>query len=254
MQASHRAPAAVTAGGDSAVIGAIDSGAGAGGSFKATPLASNGKWEAGGSSGAFTWSYPLVVPPAPAGPAPNVVFNYNSQSVDGRTAVSSPQASWIGEGWDYDPGHIERRYRNCEDDRKTLDAGTPNNTASKDKTPDLCWVSYNAVMSLAGSTTELVRVASSNPEGATEIYRPMRDDGTRVEHRVGAENGDNNGEYWVVTTPDGTKYHFGLNKVGGGHADTDSVSTVPVFGNHPGEPCHAAAYADSRCGAGKQQA
>ncbi|MFJ7228179.1 RHS repeat-associated core domain-containing protein [Streptomyces tendae] len=253
-RAAYRTSTSVAATGDTAVVGAIDSGSGAGGSFKATPLASNGKWEAGGSSGAFTWTYPLVVPPAPAGPAPKVVFAYNSQSVDGRTAVSSPQASWIGEGWDYDPGHIERRYRNCEDDRKTLDAGTPNNTASKDKTPDLCWVSYNAVMSLAGSTTELVRVAGSDPEAATEIYRPMRDDGTRVEHRVGGANGDNNGEYWVVTTPDGTKYHFGLNKVGGGHADTDSVSTVPVFGNHPGEPCHAAAYADSRCGAGKQQA
>ncbi|MGX1225988.1 hypothetical protein RKD42_007247 [Streptomyces ambofaciens] len=253
-RAAYRTSTSVAATGDTAVVGAVDSGSGAGGSFKATPLASNGKWEAGGSSGAFTWTYPLVVPPTPAGPAPKVAFAYNSQSVDGRTAVSSPQASWIGEGWDYDPGHIERRYRNCEDDRKTLDAGTPNNTASKDKTPDLCWVSYNAVMSLAGSTTELVRVAGSNPETATEIYRPMRDDGTRVEHRVGGANGDNNGEYWVVTTPDGTKYHFGLNKVGGGHADTDSVSTVPVFGNHPGEPCHAAAYADSRCGAGKQQA
>ncbi|MYZ36123.1 MULTISPECIES: hypothetical protein, partial [unclassified Streptomyces] len=254
MRAAYRSSTPVAAAGDSAVIGAIDSGNGEGGSFKATPLASNGKWEAGGSSGAFSWSYPLVVPPAPAGPVPKVVFNYNSQSVDGRTAVSSPQTSWIGEGWDYDPGHIERRYRSCEDDRKTLDAGTPNNTASKDKTPDLCWVSYNAVMSLAGSTTELVRIAGGDPESATEIYRPMRDDGTRVEHRVGATNGDNNGEYWVVTTPDGTMYHFGLNKVGGGHADTDSVSTVPVFGNHPGEPCHAAAYADSRCGAGKQQA
>ncbi|WP_233226355.1 RHS repeat-associated core domain-containing protein [Streptomyces sp. I4(2020)] len=254
MRAAYRTPTSVATTGDIAVVGAIDSGNGAGGSFKATPLASNGKWEAGGSSGAFAWTYPLVVPPAPAGPAPKVVFAYSSQSVDGRTAVSSPQASWIGEGWDYDPGHIERRYRNCEDDRKTLAAGTPNNTASKDKTPDLCWVSYNAVMSLAGSTTELVRVAGSNPETATEIYRPMRDDGTRVEHRVGGTNGDNNGEYWIVTTPDGTKYHFGLNKVGGGHADTDSVSTVPVFGNHPGEPCHAAAYADSRCGAGEQQA
>ncbi|MGC4908832.1 RHS repeat domain-containing protein [Streptomyces cyaneofuscatus] len=252
MPTVHRTAAA--AAGDSAVIGAIDSGSGAGGSFRATPLASNGKWEAGGSSGAFSWSYPLAVPPAPAGPAPNVAFNYNSQSVDGRTAVASPQTSWIGEGWDYDPGHIERRYRNCEDDRKTLDAGAPNNKAAKDKTPDLCWVSYNAVMSLAGSTTELVRVAGSDPEGATEIYRPMRDDGTRVEHRVGADNGDNNGEYWVVTTPDGTAYHFGLNKVGGGRADTNSVSTVPVFGNHPEEPCHATAYADSRCGTGKRQA
>lgn len=197
-----------------------------------------------------------MIPPTPAGPSPNVTFNYNSQSVDGRTAVSSPQASWIGEGWNYDPGHIERRYRSCEDDTKTLNSGTPNNTAEKDKTSDLCWVSYNAVMSLAGKTTDLVRVpaSGSDPETDTEIYRPESDDGTRVERRTGGDNGDNNGEYWVVTTTDGTTFYYGLNKVGGGHADTTSVSTVPVFGNHPGEPCHASAFADSRCGTGKQQA
>ncbi|MFF3310984.1 RHS repeat domain-containing protein [Streptomyces sp. NPDC002952] len=248
-QAAYRSSAtSVAATGDTAVIGAVDSGGGGGGSFKATPLASDGKWEAGGSSGAFTWSYPLTVPAAPAGPSPTVAFGYNSQAVDGRTAVSSPQASWIGEGWEYDPGHIERRYRTCQDDRKTLDSGTPNNTAKKDKTSDLCWVSYNAVMSLGGRTTELVRV------GESDVYRPQQDDGTRVELKTGGSNGDNNGEYWVVTTTDGTQYFYGLNQVGGGHADTNSVSTVPVFGNHPDEPCHADAFADSRCGAGKMQA
>ncbi|MGW0916783.1 polymorphic toxin-type HINT domain-containing protein [Streptomyces sp. NPDC002784] len=256
-QAAYRtsSPATPAAAGDTAVLGALDSGVGSG-SFKATSLASNGKWAAGGSSGAFTWSYPLTMPTPPAGPAPKISFEYNSQAVDGRTAVSSPQASWIGEGWSYDVGFIERRYRTCKDDRKTLTSGTPNNTAAKDKTSDLCWVSPNAVMSLNGKTTELVRepTTSVNPETATERYRPQSDDGTRVEHRVGAVNDDNNGEYWVVTGSDGTSYYFGQHQVGGGHADTNSVSTVPVFGNHPGEPCHAAAFADSRCGAGKQQA
>lgn len=248
IQAGYRRQVAAVAGGDRAVLGLTDSGAGKGGSFKATPLVSSGSWAAGGSSGAFTWSYPLAIPPAPAGPSPNVAFEYNSQTVDGKTAVSSPQASWIGEGWDYDPGHIERRYRPCKDDTKTLQAGTPNNTAAKDKTSDLCWVSYNAVMSLNGRTTELVRV------GNTDVYRPQNDDGTRVELKTGATNADNDGEYWVVTTRDGTTYYYGLDAVGGGHAATDSVSTVPVFGNHPGEPCHTDTFADSRCGAGKQQA
>ncbi|WP_338677871.1 polymorphic toxin-type HINT domain-containing protein [Streptomyces sp. SCSIO 30461] len=248
VQAAYRTQVAAVAGGDKAVLGVTDSGAGEGGSFKATPLAFSGSWAAGGSSGAFTWSYPLAVPPAPAGPSPNVSFEYNSQTVDGKTAVSSPQASWIGEGWDYDPGRIERRYRTCKDDTRTLRAGTPNNTAAKDKTSDLCWVSHNAVMTLNGRTTELVRV------GDTDVYRPQNDDGTRVQLRTGATNGDNDGEHWVVTTTDGTVYYYGLNAVGGGHANTDSVSTVPVFGNHPGEPCHAATFAESRCGTGKQQA
>ncbi|CAM5388687.1 polymorphic toxin-type HINT domain-containing protein [Streptomyces griseorubiginosus] len=257
VQAAYRkATPIATAGSGTAVIGAVDSGAGGGGTFKATPLSSDGKWTAGGSSGAFNWSYPLTVPDPPAGPTPKISFEYSSQTVDGRTSVASPQASWIGEGWSYDPGYIERRYRSCQDDRKTLKAGTPNNTAKKDKTSDLCWVSYNAVMSLGGKTTELVRDAASgsNPDKDTEVYRPQQDDGTRVEHRVGGTNDDNNGEYWVVTTTDGTQYYYGQNTVGGGHATTNSVSTVPVFGNHEGEPCHATAFADSRCGAGKQQA
>ncbi|MFI9114113.1 HNH/ENDO VII family nuclease [Streptomyces venezuelae] len=258
MQAAYTTATPIATGGDKAVIGTVDSGAGAGGSFKATPLASNGKWSAGGSAGAFTYSYPLVIPPAPAGPAPSITLSYNSQAVDGKTAVSSPQASWIGEGWDYSPGFIERRYRSCKDDTHKLAAGSPNNTAKADKTSsDLCWVSYNAVMSLGGSTTELVRdaAADSDPETDTEIYRPLKDDGTRIERIVTTgTNGDNNGEHWKVTTTDGTKYHFGLNKVGGGHADSDSVSTVPVFGNHPGEPCNATVFKDSRCGDGKQQA
>ncbi|MDQ0943005.1 polymorphic toxin-type HINT domain-containing protein [Streptomyces sp. V1I1] len=248
MQAAYVRPAPKSAatsaatGGDRAVVGAIDSGAGEGGSFKATPLISNGQWAAGSSSGAFTWSYPITVPPAPAGPAPKIALGYNSQSVDGRTATSSPQASWIGEGWDYDPGHIQRRYRTCKDDTKAVDGETPNNTAKKDETSDLCWVSHNAVMSLGGKTVELVRESPTS-----DIYRPQDDDGTRVQLKTGAGNGDNDGEYWEVTTADGTKYFYGLNKIGGGHADTGSVFTVPVFGNHPDEPCHAATFAASRC-------
>ncbi|MET9625817.1 sugar-binding protein, partial [Streptomyces sp. NPDC006464] len=61
---------------------------------------------------------------------------------------------------------------------------------------------------------------------------------------------------WVVTTKDGTKYHFGLNKLpgwsdNGTAADdptTDSVLTVPVYGNHAGEPCYKAGdWAHSYC-------
>ncbi|MFJ5780376.1 ricin-type beta-trefoil lectin domain protein [Streptomyces sp. NPDC093094] len=261
FQAAYRTSTSATpvaTGGGTAVIGTVDSGSASdktsAGTFKATPLASDGKWEAGGSSGAFTWSYPLNIPKPPAGPAPSISFSYNSQSVDGRTAVASPQVSWIGEGWSYDPGYIERRYRTCQDDRKDQGAGLPNNTAAKDKTTDLCWVSYNAVLNMGGKTVELVRdTAGTDPERDTETYRTQLDDGSRIEHRVDGTNDDNNGEYWIVTQTDGTKYYFGLNSVGGGHAATNSVSTVPVFGNHSGEPCHATAFADSRCGTGTKQ-
>lgn len=228
----------------SVVLGGVDSGSGPKGDFTATPLASAGSWSAGGSAGAFTYSYKVASPPVPAGPTPSVAFSYSSQTVDGRTAVSNNQASWIGDGWDYNPGSIERTYRSCSDD--TDDSA--NNAGHK--TGDLCWGSYNAVLNLGGSTTELVL-----PDGAdanSDQWVTANGDGSKVEHLTdtGLDNGDNNGEYWVVTTRDGTRYYFGRNKLPGwssGDETTDSVLTVPVSGNQSGEPCHATAFADSFC-------
>ncbi|SCL30352.1 intein C-terminal splicing region/RHS repeat-associated core domain-containing protein [Micromonospora nigra] len=68
-------------------------------------------------------------------------------------------------------------------------------------------------------------------------------DGSKVELKTGGVNGDADGEYWVVTTRDGTKYHFGRNRLPGwseGKPVTNSVLTVPVYGNHAGEPCYQA--------------
>ncbi|WP_327428756.1 ricin-type beta-trefoil lectin domain protein [Streptomyces sp. NBC_01236] len=233
-------PTATTASTGSAVLGTIDRGAGAKGDFTATPLASAGSWSAGGSSGAFTYSYKVTSPPVPAGPTPSVAFSYNSQTVDGRTSVTNNQASWIGDGWDYSPGSIERTYRTCSDDTD----GDANN--SSHKTGDLCWGSYNAVMSLGGSTTELVK------DDTTGEWVTANGDGSKVEHLTDTDldNGDNNGEYWRITTRDGTQYYFGRNKLPGwssGDETTDSVLTVPVAGNQSEEPCHATAFADSFC-------
>lgn len=231
-------------GGGPVVLAATDSASGAGGTYRATPLTATGNWTAGGSGGGFSWSYPLTVPEPPAGPAPKISLSYSSQSVDGRTSVANGQASWIGDGWDYNPGFIERRYRSCNDDR----SGTPNNAGSKDKKKsDLCWASDNIVMSLGGSATALVH------DEATGEWVAQNDTGARIEYKTKtgstktAQTGAYDGEYWVVTTRDGTRYWFGRNALPGRTATTDSALTVPVFGNHSGEPCHATAYADSSC-------
>jgi RHS repeat-associated protein len=232
------------ASGGSVVLAATDSGSGAKGDYTATPLAAAGTWSAGGSSGAFTWSEPVAVPPVSAGPAPNVAFGYDSQVVDGRTSATNNQASWIGDGWDYQPGSIERTYRTCRDD--TDDAA---NNASH-KTSDLCWGSDNAVLSLGGSTTELVR------NDATGTWVTANGDGSRVERLKDTSKGDGDadddkdGEYWRVTTRDGTQYYFGLNKLPGwntGDETTHSVLTVPVAGNQSGEPCYNSDFASSFC-------
>ncbi|MCX4632729.1 ricin-type beta-trefoil lectin domain protein [Streptomyces sp. NBC_01443] len=238
----------MTGGSGRSVLVASDGAAGAGGTYKATSLSPTGTWTAGGSGGGFSWTYPLTVPPAPAGPTPSIAFSYSSQAVDGKTSATNGQASWVGDGWDYNPGFIERRYRACSDDLKPTTTGKPNNDNDTDKKKsDLCWAGDNVVLSLGGSTTELVHDTASGK------WIPASDDGSRVELKTDSGNGAKDGEYWVVTTRDGTRYHYGRHNVGT-HGDgtspqtvTDSVFTVPVFGNHVGEPCHAAAYADSSC-------
>ncbi|WP_018352499.1 RHS repeat-associated core domain-containing protein [Longispora albida] len=198
--------------------------AGPAGSFEATTLSPSSTWTAGGNSGEFSWSYPLRSPPAMSGPVPSVKFRYSSSSVDGKVAASNNQPSWIGEGFDYSPGFVERRYRNCADD---MTGG--NNTK---KTGDSCWAADNATLSLNGRTSELIKDSGNR-------WRSRSDDGTLIERVTGAVNGAKNGEHWQVTTPDGTKYVFGKS--------APATLTAPVYGNHEGEDCHAAAFKDSDC-------
>jgi len=202
------------------------------GDFGATSLSPSSTWSAGGSTGDFNWSYPIKVPAAMGGPQPEVGLSYSSASVDGRSTATNNQPSWIGEGFDYSPGFIERRYVPCSEDEKAQQ----NNP---EYTGDLCWRSQNATMSLGGSSTELVYEEGKGWHGRSE-------DGSKIERLTGATNGDNDGEHWKVTSADGTQYFFGLNKLTGQSADTNSAWTVPVYGNHAGEPGHATAFHDSR--------
>ncbi|MDD9375113.1 RHS repeat-associated core domain-containing protein [Streptomyces sp. ZAF1911] len=216
-----------------------DSG-GSSGDYKATPLEASAAWSAGGSTGALSWKYPVQVPAVPGGLLPGVSLGYNSQTVDGRTAASNNQPSWIGDGWSYEPGFIERRYKSCEDDK----TGGTNTT----KRFDQCWFNDNAVLNLGGKSTELVYESGKG-------WHPENDSGEKVEKLTGAANGDNDGEHWKVTTPDGTQYFFGLNRLpgwkdNGAAADdpvTNSAWTVPVFGNQAGEPCYSANFASAWC-------
>ena len=221
----------VTAAAKIAFVALAASASGASGDFGATPLSASSTWSAGGSTGGFSWSYPVRVPPGIAGPQPSVSLSYSSASVDGRSAATNNQPSWVGEGFEYSPGFIERRYVACGDDK--TDSNNPANTA------DLCWRSDNATMSLGGSSTELIYEAGKGWQGRSE-------DGSKIEKLTGASNGDNDGEYWKVTASDGTQYFFGQNNLTGQSAATDSVWTVPVYSNQAGEPGHATTFASSK--------
>ncbi|MFD8479657.1 RHS repeat-associated core domain-containing protein [Kitasatospora sp. NPDC059673] len=205
------------------------------GDYKATSLATTGSWSQTGNTGGFNWSYPISVPAVPGGFAPNVGLGYSSASTDGRTASTNNQVSWIGEGWDYNPGFIERSYTGCANDQYQGNNST--------KTGDLCWKSDNATMSLNGTSTPLVKVDD-------RTWRPAADDGSRIERIRGEAigNGDDDNEYWKVTDTSGNQWWFGRNKLPipvESNEDTNSAWTVPVYGNHAGEPGNAGAFADS---------
>jgi RHS repeat-associated protein len=224
---SQRSVLAITAGSESST-----------GSYAASPLSAASSWSGGGSSGDFTWSYPLRVPPAAAGPTPSLAFSYSAQSVDGRTSATNNQVSWIGEGFDLTDSYVERKYGSCDQDGQ----------AGKF---DLCWRYDNATLTLNGKSNELVR-ASGVTIGAS-TWKLKNDDGSKVEKVVGTfANGDANKEYWRVTTTDGTQYYFGLTKLPT-YADgilTNSVFTVPVAGDDAAEPCHNTTFATSFCDIG----
>ncbi|MEU3401363.1 RHS repeat domain-containing protein [Streptomyces filamentosus] len=230
--------------GEATVLAATADAGGAAGTYTATSLSPSGSWSAGGSSGGFNWSYDLTVPDVPGDVSPKLSLGYSSTSLDGRTAATNNQPGGIGDGWTMEPGYVERQYVSCMDD----EAGS---NYAKAKVGDLCWKKDNAVLNLNGRTNQLIK------DSATGEWHLQSDDGTTIEKSVsvagnnyGDNNGDDNGEYWKVTTPDGTQYYFGANRLDGwvsGKYETRSTWTVPVFGNHVDEPCYNASFKDAWC-------
>ncbi|WP_406215274.1 RHS repeat-associated core domain-containing protein [Streptomyces canus] len=199
------------------------------GSATATKLSSSSKWQVGLSSGDFSWSLPLPQVPAIAGDAPDISLGYSSQAVDGMVAAENNQPSWVGQGWDLALPYIERRYNGCVDDGGD--------------TGDLCWAGEHYSISLKGTSSTLVKDTAAGGDS----WRAQDDPGWRIQRKTGADNGDNDGEYWVVTTPQGTQYTFGRGRQATTSTATDSVWTVPVFGDDEGEPCHRGSVEDSYC-------
>ncbi|MFF4342167.1 polymorphic toxin-type HINT domain-containing protein [Kitasatospora sp. NPDC001540] len=204
------------------VLAATASSSGASGSYQATSLSPSAAWSAGTNVGNFTYSYPVQVPAGIAGATPSVALSYDSSALDGRTSSANAQSSWIGDGWGYEPGFVERSYQSCSKDGITGSA-------------DLCWGGQNASISLAGHSGTLVRDDTSG------VWHLMGDDGTKVELLTGAPNGLKNGEYWKVTVADGTQYWFGQNHLPGGDGTdpaTNSAWSEPVYSPNSGDPCY----------------
>jgi len=230
--------AAASPSGRMVVLAAATGPSGPTGNFNASSLSPEGSWSAGGSDGSFSWSYPITVPPAAAGSvAPSVALSYDSSSVDGETGTSNNQSSWIGQGWDYDPGYIERTYQTCSDETSLPTA---------DQTEDECWDGQILTLFLNGQSEQIVQ------DDTTGDFHLQTDDGSRLDHLTSTTDGNGalNGEYWRLTTTDGTQYYFGLNKLPGATSQqaTDSVFTEPVYGPNSTDPCYSSAgFTSSVC-------
>jgi len=229
-----------------ATVGSTASATGTG-DYGVTPIKPSSAWQVSAQTGDFSWSYPLRVPPAAAGPTPDLALAYSSSVIDGETSSTNNQAGPIGNGWDISgTGSISRSYMPCAIDTPT---GAAQAATSPSDTGDQCWRTDNATLSFGGRSGTLVK-------GADGSWRLANDDGSKVEHLTGAgANGTYDDDYWRITTTDGTQYYFGLNRLPGWSAasqNTNSVFTEPVYGNDAGEPCHAATFAASSCNQGWQ--
>ncbi|MCT2594855.1 sugar-binding protein, partial [Streptomyces sp. N2-109] len=219
------------------VLAAVAEEEGGKGDYKATKLAPSATWKTNLNTGDFSWAYDMPAPEVPGGLKPSVGLSYSSAQIDGRTGGSNNQSSWAGDGFDLWTGFIERKYRPCSDDGIEHDDGG--------KPADQCWKYDNAFLSFNGKAGELI------PVGDDE-WKLQRDDGTRIKRLASSErhNGDDNGEYWRLTDPEGTRYYFGYHRLPGwseGDETTGSAWTAPVFGDDSGEPCHASTFKDSWC-------
>ncbi|MGY0232970.1 RHS repeat-associated core domain-containing protein [Longispora urticae] len=113
---------------------------------------------------------------------------------------------------------MERSFVSCADD------GTA--------TGDLCFSGQYYSMSLDGKSGALVK------DGTSGQWHMDGDPGWKVENLPDHTGSMFNGGQWKVTTADGTQYFFGRRVRFEGDAGTSSEQSVPVIGNHPGEPCY----------------
>ena len=219
------------------VLAASSAAGGGGGDFTQTSLKPSSSWQAGSSTDSFSWSYPIQAPAVPGGLAPQLALNYDSQSLDGLTSSTNTQASVEGDGFTLPQSFIERSYSSCHQ-----------NPSGPTQSDDNCWSANNQLtLSMNGQSSTLVK------DDTTGAYHPQNDTNERVQYETGATNGAQKGEYWVVTTADGTQYTYGLNRLPGwasGDATTNSVLTEPVYSTSAitGESsCYNATFANSYC-------
>jgi RHS repeat-associated protein len=219
-------------------------GGGPAGTYSATTLRASGTWGEGGSTGSFTYTYPLSVPPAASSLVPEVALNYDSGTVDGQTAATQAQASWVGDGWSTSQSYIEQSYIPCADD--------PEGSAAPQSTQDECYNGPVLTLFHDGTSIPLVCPAPFSYT-ATSTCQSSDDTGEVITHHVNSGNGSGTQftDYWTITERNGDTTYFGLNHLPGwasGDQATNSVDSEPVFSAHSGDPCYSSSgFSSSVC-------
>ncbi|MEU8543768.1 ricin-type beta-trefoil lectin domain protein [Streptomyces sp. NPDC048717] len=236
-------------------LGVTSGSGGSQGDYAATSLNPSGNWQASGT-GSFTYAYPIDVPAGLGGNQPSVALSYDSQAVDGETSARNSQSSWIGDGWNYDPGFVERAYRSCG----SLRDG--NGDKILKGSGDECWGGANAQISFGPHSGVLVPdTKDASVPGLIRQWKLRGDDGTVVQELSGAQNGLEDGTYFRVLTTDGSAAYFGSGHAPAGvgtaavpqtgtptDAGTDAAWGAPVFHPRSGDPCYDSAKGKaSRC-------
>ncbi|MEU9343738.1 polymorphic toxin-type HINT domain-containing protein [Streptomyces sp. NPDC048278] len=226
--------------GAATVIAATDSTGqegGAGGNYAST-LSSMGSWGQSGSSGDFTYTYKVDSPAATTSLAPDPSLSYDSGSVDGKTANTQAQSSWVGDGWTTQDSFVAQEFTPCSD--------SPEGSAGSVTTTDECYDGPVLTMSLDGASTSIVY------DKDTSTYKLASDNGATVSKMTGSSNGSGTYDtsYWVITERDGTKYYFGRNELPGwtsGNDTTNSVDSERVYSAHSSDPCYDSTATSSYC-------
>ncbi len=131
-------------------------------------------------TGGVSWNYPIDIPSGRTGQSPAVALSYHSGILDTLRGDLNPQASWAGLGWNLDVGYISRRIELDENfvPRYTRDF----------------------FLVLNGVSSKLIDLGGDQYRTADERF-------WRIERK--STNTNRGGDYWLVTTMDGTQYRFG---------------------------------------------
>ncbi len=162
----------------------------------------------GGNSGQLTYSYPIRIPPGPAGFAPQLALNYSSSEPNGRHSRVSP-ANDMGDGWTLNLGSVTAQI---------APAGSPGNPGSGSYT----WYFLNDVATVSdrlvpGSTSGFyetehisrLRIQQGTGAGGQPCFLVWDKDGTYYQFGCTTDSL----QYWTDSSGTRTNYRWDLNQI-----------------------------------------